>query len=61
MFKQGDLVKIRTWREKDRDKVGVVVRPVKISNHSATDRYEILIEKKLMHVRGDMIFKVSEK
>ena len=62
LFEKGDLVKIRTWRARGRDKVGVVVRPVKISHlNSDFDRYEILIEKKILQVRGDMLLKVKDK
>ena len=61
LFKKGDLVQIRSWRENDIKKVGVVVRPVKNSYVSDFSRYEILVGKKVLEVRSDMLLKVKDK
>ncbi len=59
LLKKGDLVEIRSWRENDSRKVGVVVRPVKDSYVSDFSRYEILVDNSLISVRRDMLQKVN--
>jgi|ETNvirenome_6_85_1030632.scaffolds.fasta_scaffold00945_5 hypothetical protein len=55
---KGDLVEIRSWRNKE-SQLGVVVRPIRDSIARGFSRYEILIGDDLVSVRRDMIEKIE--
>jgi hypothetical protein len=61
LLSKGDLVEIRTWRENDHVRVGVVMREIRDSLVSDFSRYEVLIDDKVVSVRRDLLRKVEKK
>jgi len=60
LLEKGDLVEIRSWRENNIRKVGVIVRPIKNSYVSDFSRYEVLVDNSLICIRRDMLQKIKK-